>query len=101
MKLGYYLPIYSQHMLHILFWLWKGAKIRCRSAPTRCLLLIGFVLTLLRLIFLWFKLATELLQLLPTSRAFCCADIPCYFCPVLLLIKDRKLMLYSKARLCS
>ena len=36
-----------------------------------------------------------------TSRAFCCADSPCYFSPELLLSKDRKLMVYSKARLCS
>ena len=36
-----------------------------------------------------------------TSRAFCCADILCYFSPVLLLIKDRKLKVYSKAWLCS
>jgi hypothetical protein len=35
------------------------------------------------------------------SESFCCADILCYFCPGLLLIKDRKLMVYSKARLCS
>jgi len=49
------------------------------------------------------------LQALPlTSRAFCSrlvgtgrADILCYFSPVLLLIKGRKLMVYSKARLCS
>jgi len=32
-----------------------------------------------------------------TSRAFCCADIPCYYCPVLLLIKDRKLRVYLPA----
>ena len=37
----------------------------------------------------------------PTSRAFCCADILCYFSPVLSLSKDRKLRVYSKARLCS
>ena len=36
-----------------------------------------------------------------TSRAFCCADSLCYFCLVLLLIKDRKLMVYSKAGLWS
>jgi len=40
------------------------------------------------------------LKLPLTSRAFCCADIPCYFSPVLTLIKDRKLRVYSKARLC-
>ena len=36
-----------------------------------------------------------------TSRAFCCADILCSFSRELLLIKDRKLMVDSKARLCS
>lgn len=33
----------------------------------------------------------------PYVRAFCCADILCYFSPVLSLDKDRKLRVYSKA----
>jgi len=36
-----------------------------------------------------------------TSRAFCCADSLCYVSPVLSLGKNRKLMVYSKAQLCS
>ena len=32
-----------------------------------------------------------------TSRAFCCADILCYCCPVLSLSKDRKLRVYLPA----
>ena len=39
--------------------------------------------------------------LIISSRPFCCADIPCYFSPELLLGKDGKLIVYSKARLCS
>ena len=41
------------------------------------------------------------LALPTTSRAFCCADILCYFSPELSLGKDRMLMVYSKARSCS
>jgi len=41
------------------------------------------------------------LKMTHTSMAFCCADSLCYFCLELLLIKGRKLMEYSKARLCS
>ncbi len=40
---------------------------------------------------------SSLLPLLPTSRAFCSAGIPCYCCPAQLLIKDRKPIVYSKA----
>lgn len=40
-------------------------------------------------------------QFFRTARAFSCADIQCYLSPVLLLIKDRKQMVYSEARLCS
>jgi hypothetical protein len=36
------------------------------------------------------------LGLRTTSRAFCCADILCYFSPVLLLDKDRKLRYIPK-----
>ena len=37
----------------------------------------------------------------PTSRAWRCGDIPCYVSPDMLLIKDMKMKIYSKAGLCS